>query len=143
MASKHIDTLRGSHEAYNRRDFDSILKTLSNDSVYADRPRGLTIKGKTQFREFLNGWAQGFSDGRITNPQYTDASDTVVAQFTFEGTNDGPYQGLKATGRRVSIPICEIVRYDANGQAVSSNLYYDQYSIMTQLGHLKPLSAAA
>jgi steroid delta-isomerase-like uncharacterized protein len=143
MASKNVEILREAHQNYNRRDFDNLLKTLADHVVYIDRPRASTLKGKTQFREFLNGWAKGFSDGKITNPQYTDAGDTVVAEFNFEGTNDGPYMGLPATGRKVSLSLCEVVKFDSTGHSIAGNLYYDQYTVMTQLGHLKPLSAAA
>lgn len=143
MASKNVETLRGAHENYNRRDFDGLLKTLADNNMYMDRPRNITLKGRNQFREFVEGWAKGFSDGKIVNAQYTDAGDTVIAQFTFEGTNDGSYLGLPPTGRRVSFALCEVVRFDPTGHTISGNVYYDQYTIMTQLGHIMPVAIAA
>ncbi len=86
---------------------------------------------------------RGISDGRITNPEYIDVGDIVVAQFTTEGTNDGPFGSLKATGRRMSLPFCEIVHFDKEGRIVSGACYYDQYTLLTQLGHVPPLAAAA
>jgi hypothetical protein len=35
----------------------------------------------------------------------------VVAQFTAEGTNDGPLASLKPTGRKMSLAFCEICHF--------------------------------
>lgn len=143
MASKNVDTLRAAHESWNKRDFDGVIKSLVENITYTDRARATSIKGKSNFREFVEAWARAFSDGKITNPQYTDAGNTIIAQWTVEGTNDGPFLSLPPTGRRISVAFCEIVQYDSSGRAIAGSLYYDQYSILTQLGHVKPLAAAA
>src|SRR6202022_3327185 len=88
-------------------------------------------------------WATGFTDARITNPEYIDAGDIVIAQFTAEGSNDGTFGGLKPTGRRMSLPFCEICQFDKQGRIVSGGCYYDQYTLLTQLGHVQPLAVAA
>jgi steroid delta-isomerase-like uncharacterized protein len=143
MASRNVESFRLAHESFNRRDFDGVLKVVVEDYTYNDHPTGNILKGRNQFREFLQGWADGFSDGKIVNAEYLDAGDTVVAQFTFEGTNDGRFLGMSPTGRRVSLPVCEIARYDSQGQVASAALYYDQVTIGTQLGMMKPLATAA
>ena len=83
------------------------------------------------------------SEGHITNPEYIDAGDVVVAQFTVEGTNDGPFGSLKPTGRKMSLAFCEVCHFDKQGRIVSGGCYYDQYTLLTQLGHIEPLAAAA
>ncbi len=143
MASKNVDTVRAAHEAWNRRDFDGVVQNVSENVNYTDRARGSTMNSRQQFRQFVEAWAQAFSNGKIVNPQYLEAGDTVIAQFTMEGTNDGSYMGMKPTGRRASVMLCEIVKCDKNGAAISGNIYYDQYSLLTQLGHIKPLATAA
>jgi steroid delta-isomerase-like uncharacterized protein len=143
MATRNVETFRAAHDSFNRRDFNETLKTLAEDCTYRDRPRDASIKGKNKFKEYLEAWSKGFSDGKILNPEYIDAGDTVIAQFTFAGTNDGSFLGLPATGRHISMPACEIVRYDSKGRAISADIYYDQYTLMTQLGHMKPLATAA
>jgi len=143
MASKNIESFRAAHDSFNRRDFDGVLKTLTDNCTYTEHPRERTLQGKSQFREFLEGWTKGFSDGKIINPQYLDAGDTVIAQFTFEGTNDGPILGIAPTGKRVSLPVCEISRYDSQGRVVAAGVYYDQMTMCVQLGLMKPLATAA
>ena len=143
MASKNVETLRAAHESWNRRDFDGVVLSIADNLNYTDRARGSDMKSIQNFREFVQAWAQAFPDGRIVNPQYIDAGDTVIAQFTVEGTNNGELMGMKPTGRRISMSMCEIARYDRNGKAISGDLYYDQYNLLTQLGHIKPLATAA
>jgi C-1 hydroxylase len=143
MASKNVESVRAAHESWNRRDFDGIVRNMADNLVYADRPRNLTIKGKQKFKEWTQAWAKAFSDGRITKAEYIDAGDTVVAQFTVEGTNDGPFAGLPATGRRMICAYCEISRFDKSGRVISGDGYYDQYTMLVQLGHVQPLATAA
>jgi len=56
---------------------------------------------------------------RIINPQYMHAGDMVVAQFTAEGTNDGPFGSLKPTGRKMSLPFCQICHFEARADSLS------------------------
>ena len=41
------------------------------------------------------------------------------------------------------LQFCEVWHFDKEGQMVSGNGYYDQYTLLTQLGHIQPLAAAA
>lgn len=143
MASKNVETLRAAHESWNRRDFQGITRNSVEDLVYTDNARTLTLNSRNKFREWTEEWARAFSDGRIVEPEYIDAGDTVVARFTCEGTNDGPFGSLKPTGRRMSLPLCEIIRFDKQGRMVSGGCYYDQYTLFSQLGHVPPMAVAA
>ncbi len=142
MSSRNVETIRAAHESWNRRDFNGIVRDMADNGVYNDRPRNLTLN-KQKFLDWTRDWAKAFSDGRITNTHYYDAGDTVVAEFTVEGTNDGTFAGMPPTGRKISFNYCEVSRLDQNGKTVSSTGYYDLYTILTQLGHIQPLAAAA
>jgi len=143
MASKNVETLRAAHENWNRRDFAGVIRNVAEGLVYTDNARGLNLNSRDKFREWTEAWAKSFSDARITNPEYIDAGNIVVARFTAEGTNDGPFGLLQPTGRRMSLPFCEICHFDQQGRIVTAGCYYDQYTLLTQLGHILPLAAAA
>jgi predicted ester cyclase len=143
MASKNVGTLRAAHESWNKRDFAGVVSNAVKGLAYSDHGRNSTLNTRDKFREWTEGWAKAFSDGRITNPQYIDAGDIVVAQFTVEGTIDGPLGAMKPTGRKMSLPFCEICHFDKQGRIVSGGCYYDQYTLLTQLGHIQPLAVAA
>jgi len=143
MASKNVEMLRAAHESWNKRDFAGVVKNAAEGLVYTDNARALTYNSRDKFREWTEEWAKAFSDGRITKPEYIDAGDIVIARFTVVGTNDGPFGSMKATGRKMSLPLCEICHFDKKGRTVSGGCYYDQYTLLTQLGHIQPFAAAA
>jgi predicted ester cyclase len=143
MSAKNVETLRAAHESWNNRDFQGLIRNAAEGLVYTDNARSVTLNSRDKFREWTEAWAKAFSDGRITKPEYIDAGDIVVTRFTVEGTNDGVLNSLQPTGRRMSLPFCEICRFDKQGRTVSGDCYYDQYTLLTQLGHAQPLAAAA
>jgi hypothetical protein len=99
----------------------------------------LTVKGGEQFIDYLkSGWATAFSDATATNARYIDAGDTSVARFNGTGTNDGPLGPLPPTGRTLNMQFCEIFTYDEAGKVVRGEIYYDQVTLLVQLGHMPP-----
>jgi hypothetical protein len=95
VASKNVETLRTAHESWNIRDFAGLVRNLAERMVYTEKARALTFNSRDKFSEWTEGWAKAFSDGRITKPEYIDAGEIVIAEFTAEGTNDGPFGSLK------------------------------------------------
>jgi steroid delta-isomerase-like uncharacterized protein len=144
VASRNVETLRTAHQAFNRRDFDAVVSMMAENVTYYDRARDLAFRGRTGFREFMQGWVTAFSNAEVTEPVYIDAGDTVVAEFVGRGINDGPLGPLPATGKSATFHMCEVFRFNDKGQIVSGAIYYDQLSIMVQLGHAEaPQSAKA
>jgi hypothetical protein len=43
MASKNVETVRAAHESWNRRDFQGVIRDSSQDLVYTDHGRSLTL----------------------------------------------------------------------------------------------------
>ncbi len=143
MASKNVETLRAAHESWNKRDFAGVVRNVTDNIAYTDQAQNHSFNNRDAFRTWVESWAKAFPDGRITKAEYIDAGDVVVARFITEGTNDGPFGSLKPTGKRMTLPFCEIVHFDQQGKAISGNCYYDQYTILTQLGHVQPQKVAA
>lgn len=143
MASRNLETMRAAHESWNRRDFDALIQSLSDGLTYIDNGRNITMHGRDKFRTWVEAWAKTFPDGRIESSEYIDAGNIVVARFTCVGTNDGPLGDMKPTGRKMSLAFCEICYFDSDGRVATGTCYYDQYTMMTQLGLIQPLAAAA
>ena len=142
MASKNVETLREAHESWNRRDFDATVSAMTENASYTDHARNLTLKSRNEFKDWVIAWAKAFSDGKIINPRYIDAGDTVIAEFIVEGTNDGPFGAFPPSWCRMSLPFCEICKFDASGRVISGGAYYDQFTLLTQLGHAQARAAA-
>ena len=101
MASKNVEMIRSAHESWNKRDFAGVVKNAAEKLTYTDNARAVTFNSRDKFREWTEGWAKAFSDGRITKPEYIDAGDIVIARFTVlvEMTDLAERQRHLASGR--------------------------------------------
>ena len=137
MAASNVETHRAGHEAFNQRDFEAMTSHYAHSIAWTDRAQGRTFRTPQEFRDdFLAGWVKSSTDIRITDPGYLDAGDTVVARFTCRGTHDGPLGPFPATGKQFTLPLCELWHFDSGGRVVGGDLYYDQVSLLAQLGLL-------
>jgi predicted ester cyclase len=135
MASSNVEATRGLHKAFNERDWDAATRFVSEQCVFVDG-MGIERKGPDGYAlDYAKVWADGFSDGEITEAKYYDMGDTVVTEFVGIGTNDGPIGPLPATNRRIRLPYCEIHHYGPDGKLVSGRAYVDYFGLMVQLGH--------
>ena len=139
----HSDTHRTLHDLFNARNFGEIEDHLAPGFLYEDLPRTITIKTPGEFTDWLKGWVASFSDGTIGSPQYVEGADHSVAMYHGRGTNDGAMGPYPATGRSVDVPFCEVLHYASDGTVLSGEVYYDQLSILGQLGHIPAPGAAA
>jgi steroid delta-isomerase-like uncharacterized protein len=138
----NIDKHRLAHEAFNRRDWEGVVRDMAPDAEYTDHPRSATTKNAQQFVDYLRGgWTAVFSDAAVTNARYTEGGDRTIAQFDGAGTNDGAVGALPATGKTMNMPFCEVMTYDADGRIVMGELYYDQVTMLVQLGHMPPAAS--
>lgn len=134
----NAETHRRLHDLFNRRNWDAMDEHMREDMAYTDMPRGITMKSLGGFKGWLGEWTTGFSDAAVTNVQYLDGQDFTVARFQGQGTNDGELGQFGASGERMDMPFCEILHYDTDGRVESGEIYYDQMTMMTQLGHAEP-----
>jgi steroid delta-isomerase-like uncharacterized protein len=143
MAPRNVETYRAGHEAFNRRDFESMTELYADSITWTDHTQGRTFRTPTEFRDdFLTGWIRSSTDIRITEPRYINADQTVVCTFTVEGTQDGPLGPIPATGKAFALPLCEMWHFDSRGRVVGGDLYYDLVTLLTQLGLMQEPSHA-
>jgi steroid delta-isomerase-like uncharacterized protein len=134
----NVDTHRTAHENFNRRDYEAVARPFREDAHYTDHPRNITTKSPVEFVDWLKGWVEAFSDAKVDEVRYIDGGDHTVAIFQGRGTNDGPLGPLPASGRRMDMPYCEVLRYDSEGRITAGEIFYDTATMMVQLGHMEP-----
>jgi steroid delta-isomerase-like uncharacterized protein len=143
MAARNVEAHRAGHEAFNQRDFETMTRQYADSISWTDNAQGRTFTTPQEFRDdFLAGWVRSSSDIRVSDPRYLDAGQAVVCTFTVTGTHDGPLGPFPATGRPFALPLCELWHFDADGRVVGGDLYYDQVSLLTQLGLMPQPSSA-
>lgn len=139
MASSDIH--RELHDLFNRRDFEALRRRIRADAVYVDHPRAISVKGPEEFVSWLQGWTTAMSDARCDDARYLDAGDSSVACFVGRGRNDGQLGPFPASNQQLAFDLCEILTYDDGGMVTGGELYYDQATILTQMGVALPIEA--
>jgi len=81
----------------------------------------------------------GFSDLRWEPVRSIDMGDGwVVTEIMTTGTNDGPYLGIPATRRSITLRGGVLRRFDTDGLLTNLYLYYDNLSLLAQFGVFPP-----
>ena len=106
---------------------------VTDDAIFEDLASGLTLKGADSIGAYLYELYHVAFPGASAEPRHINASsDTVTAEFTFRGRNDGPFMEADPTGRDVEIPMAVV--YDiSNGKIAGIRLYYDAATFAQQL----------
>lgn len=134
----HSATHQTLHQQFNQRDFVGMDAHMQEDLVYEDIPRGMTMKNRDEFKDWLGQWTTAFSDARVDSPVYHEGADFSLARFVARGRNDGPMGPLPATNREMHNPFWELLHYDKAGKVVAAEIHYDQMTMLSQLGHIEP-----
>ena len=123
-------------DAWEKRDFDTFGAQLAGDVSFNDAPRGQIVNGQANVRDWYASWATAFPDAVAGATVVAESGDTVAIEGLFAGTNTGDFGPLAATGRSVSLPWANVLRFDSDGRIIAGSAYYDQLTIMIQLGHI-------
>jgi predicted ester cyclase len=134
MATQDLGTVvREMYEAWNAKDLDRCASYAHAGAQMRNMPFGAT----TSFREYIEGWARAFPDGRIEVRSVVAQGDLVMAEMTGHGTHTGTLQGptgvLPATQRRVELHCVECYRF-RDGKVADGRMYFDAFSMFRQLG---------
>lgn len=102
---------------------------------------GPSIIGRTAVVEWYAMFAAAFPDWHTTIDDMVAEGDKVVVRITSNGTHQGEFQGLPATGKPYTQNAIAIFRL-TNGKIVEAWVQTDILSMMQQLG-LMPAPQAA
>src|SRR5262245_37252595 len=81
----------------------------------------------------ISAFHAGFPDMHITVEDQVADGDRVTNRLTVTGTHSGDFQGIPATGRKVSIPAINIMRFEGE-QIVELRGVLDVMGLMQQIG---------
>ena len=129
VLSEHVD-------AENARDRERVLATyVEVGAEFVDVPSGRTFREDEDHRELPE--PLGRVPGLVRRiDRWTIGDDgTVVIELTLTGTHDGPYRGIRATGKKLELPIIAHFEFDeASGRIKRETAYYDTRTFQRQLG---------
>jgi steroid delta-isomerase-like uncharacterized protein len=142
--SANSDLLDYYVERYNAGDLDACLELYADNAV--QRMHDGIFERKDAIRDRLARDLEAFADAKYVVESFVGEGDKFADEWTFTGTNTGPFRlpdgtEVPATGKRVEIKGMELVEV-RDGKIVVDNLYYDFMAAVIQLG-LVPEGAAA
>ena len=106
---------------------------LTEDVVLEDHGQRMVYRGRTAVLPILRAYFEdGFSDGRVTVHTTLTNEKSVVIAFNFNGRHDGPFLGIPATGREVTVPMI-LLGHVTQQQIQHLTLYYDAGTLLRQL----------
>lgn len=130
-------------ELINARDAEGIGALFAEDGKFTE-PAG-EFNGRQAIVEYWQVIFRAFPDMQVRDDLKADAGDSAMNEWTVGGTHSGPWETpdgtVPATGKRVTFRGCDIVAV-RDGRIYDHRGYYDQLSLMTQLG-LVPEGALA
>jgi carboxymethylenebutenolidase len=130
------------------KDADAALATMTEDPYVLLIPSGTGGSGRAGVREF---YANHFlpkipPDFELTSLSQIFGNDRIVEEFVIRFTHtldmDWMIPGVPATGRRVEFGFVGIIQFQA-GKVANERLYWDQATVLAQLGVLDHPTAAA
>ena len=138
MTSKNVQTALDQVDAYNRRDLEAQVSGYADSFTMTDHARDIALSSKKEVKAWMGEWIAASSDGKVRAEEVIDAGDVVVSVLAMEGTNDGPLGPMPASGRRFSTRGVQILHFDNDGNIVAHDNFFDQLSLMIQLGFAEP-----
>ena len=130
------------------KDADAALATMTEDPYVLLIPSGTGGSGRAGVHEF---YANHFlpnipPDFELTSLSQIFGNDRIVEEFVIRFTHtldmDWMIPGVPATGRRVEFGFVGIIQFQA-GKVANERLYWDQATVLAQLGVLDHPTAAA
>lgn len=125
------------------QDTEDTLATMVEDAYVNHIPVMTGGVGKDELRKF---YAKHFIPKMPPNTEMIPISRTIgtdqlvdemVFKFTHTVKMDWMLPGIEPTGKRVEIPLVAIIRFK-HGQLAHEHIYWDQASVLVQLGLLDP-----
>jgi carboxymethylenebutenolidase len=123
------------------RDADRAMDTMTDTPILTHVPVITGAKGRDNLHNFyrdhfVGKWPSDLSVERISRTTSENmVIDEFIVSFTHDLVMDAILPGLAPTGRRVELPHVAVVGFE-NGKIAFERIYWDQGSMLVQLGVL-------
>ena len=128
---------------FETRDVDATMATMVDQPYVNHIPTMAGGVGHDELKRFYKYHFIGANppDTAITLVSRTVGADSLVDEVVFSFTHtseiDWMLPGIAPTGRKVEVPLVAIVRF-RDGRLVHEHIYWDQASVLVQIGRLDP-----
>jgi carboxymethylenebutenolidase len=133
---------------FEARDADAAVATMTEDAVLLHVPVATGARGRAAIRRF---YAETFipswpADVAVRSLSRTVGTDRIVDELLVTCTHSLPMDfwlpGVEPTGRAIELPHVAVIGF-TDGLVASEHIYWDQASLLVQLGLLDPAGVPA
>lgn len=125
------------YDAINDGDLDGMLE-IFDPGVEGVTPNG-TTHGLAEMRQMGAAFQAAAPNQRIEMVRVVEAADSVVIEGVYAGTQTGALVGpagtIEASGNDFAFSFCDVFTF-RDGRCVTHHIYWDNLSLMAQLGVL-------
>lgn len=126
--------------AFNENNLESVMHYYDPNVEIGDpNEPGKTMRGLDTFQQFMQQWADGFSDTKIEVVQAVQNGNDVAIFQRCKARHTGdfeiqPGERVSPTNKNVTIEIAEFIKLNDQGKIVRDLGIMDQLAFMRQLG---------
>ena len=125
---------------FKTRDIEATMATMSAAPHVTHVPTMTGGSGHEAVRRFYDTWFIGhWPQDTVVMPISRTVGDSqvvdeVMISFTHDCAMPALLPGVKPTGRKVTIPFVVVVGFDKSGRIEFERIYWDQASMLAQIG---------
>jgi steroid delta-isomerase-like uncharacterized protein len=127
-------------KVFDKGDTAAIAEYMAADFV-EHNPSPEQQPGIDGFKKMMVEFRAAYPDMKTNIEDIFASGDKVTVRYTMSGTNSGPFMGMPATNKKISIEGIDILRLE-DGKAKEHWGQFDAMGMMTQLGLMKPPAEA-
>lgn len=133
----NITTLQRHLMAENAHDLAGTLATLHPECVFEDLGAGQVFRGHDGAARHYRLWWDAF-DNQVGRSPFSGGghwlgSERYVAEAQHTGVHRGPFLGIPASGKPITLPFTVFVTF-RDGLFLGERFYYDLSSLLRQIG---------
>jgi steroid delta-isomerase-like uncharacterized protein len=115
-------------------DLDAFDTLVTPDVVDHDAAPEQAAGGAAGFKAFFTMLRSAFPDITLSVEHMIAHENEIALAYTIEGTHQGTFAGIPATGKRIKARGMQIGRYDSDGVMVERWGSSDELGILKQIG---------
>ena len=122
--------------AWQERDAATLAADHADEAVAQSPMQGQLI-GRERIGSVYSSWFEAFPDLSFTSRELLIDGHRVAEVYAVTGTQQAPFGGVPATGRRIEFKGVWLYTLSPDGKIVADERLYDVTNVLVQLGVLR------
>ncbi len=136
---ENVKTQKKMGEIVNSHQFEKLREVFAS-GVKDHDPADDQGPGPEGFIHWFTQFHSAFPDFKIAVEHMVTDENNVAFAYTITGTQEGPFNGIPATGKKIKVRGMQISKFDADAKIVERWGASHEVGILQQIGGLKPVA---